>query len=264
MNMSKDFKDKVVVITGASSGIGECTAILFAQHGANVVLCGRDERRLSSALQKCLEKSGGNSDKFLIIQGDLSDASVRQKIIQQTVDKLGRLDILVPNAGIILEDSSIARATEDAFDQIMNVNVKAVFFLIKEAIPHLEKTKGCIVNVSSTGSTLVYPDEIIYSMSKAAVDHMTRTFALGLAPKGIRVNAINPTLVKTNVYRSYNAEGVATFMEDYGRLHPLHGRNSTCEEQANVILFLASSDANFVTGECIKVDGGITLRGASN
>lgn len=137
--------------------------------------------------------------RFLIIQGDLSDASVRQKIIQQTVDKFGRLDILVPNAGIILEDSSIARATEDAFDQIMNVNVKAVFFLIKEAIPHLEKTKGCIVNVSSTGSTLVYPDEIIYSMSKAAVDHMTRTFALGLAPKGKQPSVAITALISKRI-----------------------------------------------------------------
>ncbi|KAH9495433.1 hypothetical protein Btru_015098 [Bulinus truncatus] len=243
-SMSRDFTDKVVIITGSSSGIGECTAILFAQSGACVVLCGRDEKRLSNVLLKCQELSG-SLDKFLVVQGDLTDAQIRKQIIEQTVNKFGRIDILIPNAGIVSENGGVTDATEAAFDQIMNVNTKAVFFLILEAIPHLEKTKGCVINVSSIGSSMMYPEEIIYGMSKAAVDHMTRTFALSLAPKGIRVNAINPTLVKTNVYRDFNQETMNKSYEDFGRLHPLHGRNSTCEEQASTILFLASFDASF-------------------
>ncbi|XP_055876221.1 uncharacterized protein LOC106060593 [Biomphalaria glabrata] len=181
--MSKDFKDKMVVITGASIGIGECTAILFAQHGANVVLCGRDERRLSSALQKCQEKSGGNVDKHLAVQGDITESQVRRRIIQQTMNKFGRLDVLVSNAGIMAKNDSLEDATEEAFDSTMNINVKAGFFLIQEAIPHLEKSQGCIVFVSSITSSVVDTDDIIFAMSKAAVDYMTKTFALGLPRK---------------------------------------------------------------------------------
>lgn len=259
-----DLKDKVVIITGSSSGIGEAAAILFAQKGSKVTLCGRDEARLQASLEKCVQAGGGNNDSFQTVRGDVCDPEVRKRIIQQTVDKFGRLDVLVANAGIILEDSALNNATEAAFDTIIDVNVKSVFFLILEAIPHLEKTQGCIVNVSSTGSVLAVPEEIVYSMSKAAVDHMTRTMALGLAPKGIRVNAINPTLVSTNIYRYHTGDPAANsaFQDQYSRLHPLYGRASTPEEQAEVIAFLASKAANFVTGQCILVDGGITLMGA--
>ncbi|KAH9495432.1 hypothetical protein Btru_015096 [Bulinus truncatus] len=256
--MSRDFKDKVVIIIGASSGIGECTAILFAKSGACVVLCGRDEKRLSNVLLKCQQQSGCQ-DRFLVVQGDTTDSQIRKQIIQRTVDKFGRIDILIPNAGVLPENNGVSNATEAAFDHNFDVDVKAVFFLILEAIPHLEKTEWCIINNSSLGSTMAYPDEIIYGIAKAAVDHMTRTFALSLAPKGIRVNAIRPSLAKTNMFRDFNKETMNTFYEDFGRLHPLHGRNSTCEEQANTILFLASSDASLITGECIKVDGGISL-----
>ncbi|CAL1545834.1 unnamed protein product [Lymnaea stagnalis] len=260
-----DLKDKVVIITGSSSGIGEAAAILFAQKGSKVTLCGRDQARLQAAFDKCVQAGGGNKDSFQTVQGDVCDPEVRKQIIQQTIDKFGRLDVLVANAGIILEDGTLSNATEAAFDTTMDVNVKSVFFLILEAIPHLEKTQGCIVNVSSTGSVLAFPDEIIYSMSKAAVDHMTRTMAVGLGPKGIRVNAVNPTLVSTNIYRHYGVnatEANTTFLDKYARLHPLHGRASTPEEQAEVIVFLSSKAANFVSGQCILVDGAITLQGA--
>ncbi|KAK0047969.1 3-oxoacyl-[acyl-carrier-protein] reductase FabG [Biomphalaria pfeifferi] len=263
MNMSKDFKDKVVVITGASSGIGECTAILFAQHGANVVLCGRDEGRLSSALQKCLEKSVGNADKHLEVQGDITDSRVRRRIIQQTMDKFGHLDVLVSNAGIMTENISLEDATEEAFDLTINTNVKAGFFLIQEAIPHLEKSQGCIIVVSSITSSIADTDEIIYGMSKAAVDYMTKTYALGLAPKGIRVNAINPTSVSsTRLERYYcsEEESKLSYLK-YASNQPLHRRNSTPEEQAQTILFLASPAASFITGQCVKVDGGSSLVG---
>ncbi|KAK7003772.1 3-oxoacyl-[acyl-carrier-protein] reductase FabG [Biomphalaria glabrata] len=261
--MSKDFKDKVVVITGASSGIGECTAILFAQHGANVVLCGRDEQKLSSALQKCQEKSGGNVDKHLAVQGDITDSQVRRRIVQQTMDKFGHLDVLVSNAGIITKNISLEDAIEEAFDLTISTNVKAGFFLIQEAIPHLEKSQGCIVVVSSITSTVAVPYEIIYGMSKAAVDYMTKTYALGLAPKGIRVNAINPTAVSFTRFERYycdEEESRVSYLK-YASQQPLYRRNSTPEEQAQTILFLASSAASFITGQCVNVDGGCSLAG---
>ncbi|XP_059162066.1 uncharacterized oxidoreductase TM_0325-like [Physella acuta] len=263
--MDSDFTDKVVVITGASSGIGEVAALMFAKRNARVTLSGRDQGRLQAALEKCVEAGGGHADRYLTVQGDVSDPLVRQAIIQRTLDTFGQLDILVPNAGIILEEGGLTNPTEAAYDKTMDVNVKSIFFLIQESIPHLEKTKGCIVNVSSIGALVPFPDEIIYGMSKAALDYMTRTLALGLAPKGIRVNSINPTLTTSRIYRTYTSDpaGTASFMTNYASLHPLHQRESTPEEQASVIVFLASQSASFITGQCIAVDGGITLRGAS-
>ncbi|KAK0047974.1 3-oxoacyl-[acyl-carrier-protein] reductase FabG [Biomphalaria pfeifferi] len=238
--MSKDFKDKVVVITGASSGIGECTAILFAQHGANVVLCGRDEQKLSSALQKCQEKSGGNVDKHVVVQGDITDSRVRRRIIQQTMDKFGHLDVLVSNAGIMTENISLEDATEEAFDLTISTNVKAGFFLIQEAIPHLEKSQG---------SCRLYD--------------VTKTYALGLAPKGIRVIAINPTAVSFTRFERYycNEEESRVSYLKYASQQPLYRRNITPEEQAQTILFLASPAASFITGQCVNVDGGCSLAG---
>uniref|UniRef100_A0A0B7ABY1 Ketoreductase domain-containing protein n=1 Tax=Arion vulgaris TaxID=1028688 RepID=A0A0B7ABY1_9EUPU len=259
--MSQDFINKVVIVTGASSGIGAATALMFAQRGAKVTLCGRDAGRLNETLENCLKISGGQIDRYLAITGNITDRDTRKEIVEKTVQKFGQLDVLVANAATI-ETRSILDETEETFDAVMNTNVKATFFLIQNAIPHLVKSKGCIVTVSSIDSTTAVPSEIVYSMSKAAVDHMTRNLALDLAPKGIRVNAINPTLVWTRIFRtSDQTEEVATYLERCAAAHPLHGRASTAEEQAEVIVFLSSSAARFVTGECIKVDGGATLIG---
>ncbi|CAL1531319.1 unnamed protein product, partial [Lymnaea stagnalis] len=130
-----DLKDKVVITTGSSSGIGEATAFLFAQRGSKVTLCGQDKVRLQASFEKCVQAGGGNNDSFQTVQGDVCDPEVRKQIIQQTIDKFGRLDVLVANAGIMLEDIGINNATEAAFDTTMDVNVKSVFFLILEAIP---------------------------------------------------------------------------------------------------------------------------------
>ncbi|BFZ17821.1 hypothetical protein BsWGS_20860 [Bradybaena similaris] len=259
--MSKDFEGKVVIVTGASSGIGEATAKLFAQRGAKVTLCGRDVGRLNQALAECSKVGGGDSNRYLAVSGDVTKPEVRKQIVQQTVDKFGRLDVLVANAGIV-EPRRVMEETEESFDRTINTNLKATFFLIQNAIPHLIDSKGNIVSVSSIDSTTAIPSEIVYSMTKAAVDHMTRNLALELAPKGVRVNAINPTLVWTRIYRGADQDPeVAKFMQDCAAAHPLHGRASTAEEQAEVIAFLASHGARFVTGECIKVDGAATLIG---
>ncbi|XP_055899043.1 3-oxoacyl-[acyl-carrier-protein] reductase FabG-like [Biomphalaria glabrata] len=252
------FDGKVAVITGSSYGIGKCTAVMFAKQRCRIVLCGRNALRLTSVLQECLDASGGHSERFLVVKGDITEAAVRKRMIQQAVDVFGRLDILVNSAGMSPDDPTQNKFTEDDFDLCMDVNLKAVYFSILEAAPHLEKTGGCIVNMSSSLSVLKSPEDIVEGMAKAGVDYLTRSFGLSLFAKGIRVNAVLPTLALNN---TSGFDWWDKFAQEYGPLHPLYGRNSTLEEQANVVLFLASPEASCISGECLLVDGGITLIG---
>ncbi|CAL1541397.1 unnamed protein product [Lymnaea stagnalis] len=260
--MNREFEGKAVIVTGSSAGIGEAIAFLFAQRGASVTLCGRDEERLNASLEKCL-KAGGEttSDKIIMVCGDVNERQVRTSIVESTVKKFGRLDVLVANHADG-SSSNFAEETEDEYDKIMNTNLKSVVFLIKEAIPHLEKSQGNIVCVSSVGSTKASPGHVSYLLSKAGMDHMVRCLALEYAPKGIRVNAVNPGLVSnTLIARHYkgNPQQLKAYLDSIAAKHPLRGRASTAEEQAEVVSFLASERASFVTGQCVKVDGGASL-----
>ena len=193
---------KVCIVTGSSSGIGEGIALLFAKRGASVTICGRDITRLQTVLRSCVEASGGHDDRFLAVAGDVVDSSVRQNIVQKTVDKFGRLDVLVANAGTMGAKTSIVNATEESYDQMMNLNCKSTFFLIQQALPHLESSKGNIVVVSSSMSLFVCSmSNTVYPMSKAAVDHMVRCLAVDLGPKNIRVNSVNPGFVPTTLIK---------------------------------------------------------------
>lgn len=245
--------NKVVIITGASSGIGEATAILFAQRGAKVTLGGRDQSRLKAVMDRCIEASSGHSDRFMTIQGDITDSKVREEMVRKTVEKFGCLDIVVPNAGVYPSDATID-APESTFDRIFDVNVKSVFYLIQQAVPHLEKSNGNIVSVSSIGSTTTYSPFVLYNMSKATVDHMTRCLSLDLGPRGIRVNAVNPSVISTNLFNE-----LPTSFDEMAaseRTKMPFGELGTAEDIAEAIAFLASDSAKFITGECLLVDGG--------
>ncbi|XP_005108594.1 uncharacterized oxidoreductase TM_0325 isoform X2 [Aplysia californica] len=196
---TEQLKGKVCVVTGASSGLGESIAIMFAQRGASVTLCGRNEDRLQASLTLCVQASGGQADRFLAVSGDVVDLSARKAIVEKTVEKFGRLDVLVANAGVADPHCGILTASEETFDKIMNTNVKAVFFQIQEAVPHLAASKGNIIVVSSMLSFMACSPNILYPMSKAAVDHMIRCLAVDLGPKEIRVNAVNPSLIPTRM-----------------------------------------------------------------
>ena len=192
---------KVCIVTGSSSGIGEGIALMLAKRGAFVTLCGRDLARLQTVQTSCVEASGGNSQRFLTVAGDVTEPSVRKDIVQKTVDKFGRLDVLIPNAGVAAK-TSIYNATEESYDQIMNLNCKSTFFLIQQALPHLELSQGNVVVVSSYASLCVgTTHNAIYAMSKAALDHMVRCLAVDLGPKNIRVNSVNPGLIPTPMMR---------------------------------------------------------------
>ncbi|XP_005107919.1 3-oxoacyl-[acyl-carrier-protein] reductase FabG [Aplysia californica] len=257
----KSFEGKAVIVTGSNSGIGEAIALLFARKGAMVTLCGRDEKRLEETLNKCIEVSGGASGRFVCVAGDVTEEKARKEIVAKTVETFGKLDVLVPNAGVC-PSSSIVTDTEEMFDLIINTNLKAVYFLIQEALPYLEKTKGNVVCVSSSLTSHPLPVMEIYQMSKAGIDHLVRTLALSQAPKGIRVNGVNPTLVvSTRLFGrdETNRRMLSSLDEDFGKKHPLHGRASTVEEQAEVVVFLAGGGAGFVTGQSVTVDGGLCL-----
>ncbi|CAG5130844.1 unnamed protein product, partial [Candidula unifasciata] len=202
--MASNFNDKVAIVTGSSSGIGEAIAVAFASRGANVTLCGRDAQRLKSVFDKVVEISGGHQSRFLTVEGDVNDAAVRKEIIDKTVEKFGRLDILVPNAGQAGILGSISNATEETYDAVMNTNLKSVFFLIQQAIAHLEKSKGTIVIISSNVTSMVMPFGAVYSMSKVALDHLTRCLAVDLGQKGIRVNGVNPGYIPTRIFPSWS------------------------------------------------------------
>lgn len=248
------FFEKVVIVTGASSGIGAATAIKFAQHGATLSLTGRNEENLKKTAKECASLVGG--DKVLLTVGSLTDPKTSSDIVQRTVEKFGKLDVLVNNAGIV-ETGSIEQTSIDQYDRVFDVNVRAVYQLTMLAVPHLIITKGCIVNVSSVNGLRPFAGVLAYNMSKAAIDHMTRCVAMELASKQVRANAVNPGVIITEIHKraGMKEDDYAKFLEHAKVTHPL-GRPGQVDEVANTIAFLASDEASFITGATLPVDGG--------
>jgi len=244
---------KVAIITGASSGIGAATAVHFAKLGASLAITGRNVQNLKKTEDTCL-KSGAS--EVSIIQADICDENDCERIIKETVEKYQKLDILVNNAGI-LEMGSIANTSLDQYDRVMNTNVRSVYHLTMLAVPHLEITKGNIVNVSSVNGLRSFPGVLAYNVSKAALDQLTRCTALELAPKQIRVNSVNPGVVITELQKRGGLDEAKyeAFLQHSKTTHAL-GRPGEPIEVARAIAFLASDDASFSTGVSLPVDGG--------
>lgn len=243
---------KVVIVTGASSGIGRATALLFVENGAQVIALGRNENELNSLLEESNNKQGKLKTQIV----DLLETEKIEKTVDETVESFGQIDVLVNAAGIIL-NGTIENTTLEDWDKMMNINLRSVFFISQKCVPHLEKTKGNIVNVSSVSGQRAFPNVLAYCVSKAAVDQMTRCAALELAPKGVRVNAVNPGVVVTDLHkRGGMAEtDYEKFLENSKKTHPL-GRVGKPQEIAELIYYLASEKASWITGATYEIDGG--------
>ncbi|XP_019641720.1 PREDICTED: uncharacterized protein LOC109483176 [Branchiostoma belcheri] len=250
-----DLRGKVAIITGASSGIGKGTAVEFAQLGAHLALTGRNQENLQATAKACVE-AGTQQDKILLVTGDICEEQVQKNLVEQTVQTFGRIDVLVNNAGIG-QRATIETTDMAEYDKLMNVNVRSVVALTQLCVPHLTKTKGAIVNVSSVRGIRAFAGNLAYCMSKSALDQFTRCVALELASKQIRVNSVNPGIIPTEIFRraGRTEEEVAKFLEHSKTTHAL-GRVGEVSEVAKTIAFLSSSDASFITGAQVPVDGG--------
>lgn len=253
--MEQSFAGKVVVVTGSTSGIGHAVAVKFAGAGARLVCLGRDQSALSKVKRE-IERTGADA---VTIAADVTNQDEVRHAIDEAIAKFDGLDVLVNAAGHIstgtIEDTSLT-----AWDAMMNVNLRAVFYLMQMASPHLIKSKGNIVNISSVTGLRSFPGVLAYCVSKAAVDQLTRCSALELAPKGVRVNAVNPGVVVTEIHKrgGMNMEDYERFLEHSKSTHPL-GRVGDPEEIAELVLYLASEKASWITGATYSIDGGRAL-----
>ena len=243
---------KVVIVTGASSGIGRASAILFANKGATVVAVGRNEKELVS-LGKSVKSKVGSIKPHL---ADMAQMSQLERIASEAVHHHGQIDVLVNSAGIIAS-GTIETTNLDDWDKMFNINLRSVFVLTQKCLPHLIETKGNIVNVSSVAGTRSFPNILAYGVSKAALDQMTRSAALELASAGVRVNAVNPGVVVTNIHKRGGMDEAAyeAFLERSKESHPI-GRVGTPQEVAELIFYLASDKASWITGATYQIDGG--------
>ncbi|MGD9589421.1 MAG: glucose 1-dehydrogenase [Pyrinomonadaceae bacterium] len=244
--------NKIAIVTGATSGIGRATALRFAREGIGVFAVGRNETALSRLSDEC----SGLAGEVRAFRADLSDRSQIEGLAAAAVEEFGRLDILVNAAGVIKNGSIETTSLED-WDLMLNINLDSVFQLTQKCVPFLVESKGNIVNVSSVTGLRAFPNVLAYCVSKAAIDQFTRCVSLELGPAGVRVNAVNPGVVVTNLHKrgGMSDEAYEKFLDNAGNTHPI-GRAGTPEEVAELIAFLASDQASWITGVTYSIDGG--------
>lgn len=241
------FEGKTVIVTGASSGIGLATARAFKDKNADVLMVARSKARLQEISEEI-------NARYIAI--DVTAEGAAERIVGDAVMESGKIDVLVNSAGII-RSGSIMNTSIHEFDYMMDINLRSIFLLMQTALPFLKESKGNIVNVSSVTGVRAFPNILAYCVSKAGLDHLTRCAALELAEFGVRVNAVNPGVVITSLHKEsgMNDNQYEEFLEHSKSTHPL-GRVGTPAEIADLILFLASDKALWITGETISIDGG--------
>jgi meso-butanediol dehydrogenase/(S,S)-butanediol dehydrogenase/diacetyl reductase len=242
------FTDKVVIVTGAGSGIGAATVKRFAREGARVVLVGRNVEKLEAVA------AGLKPGQKLVHAADVSDWDQVQALIAKTVEYFGQLDVLINNAGVA-PSGKITEASIEDWHKVFAIDVDGVFHGCRAAMPHLIKSRGCIVNVSSVSGLGGDWKMSFYNAAKGAITNFTRALALDHGADGVRVNAVCPTMTRSELTEDMFSD--ETILAKFAERIAL-GRPGEPEEVADVIAFLASNDARFVTGVNLPVDGGLS------
>ena len=252
------FDEKVVVVTGGASGIGKATAGKFLEEGAKLVIVDVSDKGGQAAVSEMKE---AGHDPFLAV-GDVTKPADVNRIVEKVIGRFGRIDVLFNNAGILIE-GTIEEVSEEDWDRTMAVNVKGVFLMTKEVVPHmLSQGGGVIVNNASCSGLVGDRAAIAYNASKAAVVMMTKCLALDYALKNIRVNCVCPGEIETPMFlQEVATRGISAdeHRKDISSYHPI-GRLGEPREVANAVLFLASDDSSFITGAAFSVDGGYTAQ----
>ncbi|KXF74774.1 oxidoreductase [Paramesorhizobium deserti] len=243
--MTKRFEDKVVVITGATDGIGLATARLFAAEGAHVYVTGRRQERLDEALEEIGNGAVG-------VQGDVADHADLDRLFAEVKRDRGRVDVVFANAGVS-ESAPIGAIEEDHFDRVFGINVKGMVFTVQKALP-LMSAGGAVVLTGSGAGSKGFANLSIYSATKAAVRSFARTWTTDLKSRGIRVNVVSPGMVMTPAMQTYLQNNVGA--EEWMQQTIPFGRLGQTEEIAKAVLYLASDESSFVGGEELFVDGG--------
>ncbi|MBQ2752664.1 MAG: SDR family oxidoreductase [Firmicutes bacterium] len=242
-------KDKVAIITGGTAGIGAATAIRFVQEGAKVVITGRSAEKAEKTLKE-LEALGGEA---VYVQADVSKEADIDKVVETTVEKFGKIDIVFNNAGME-GGGDLAQYDMDSFDKTMNLNLRGVVYMCKKTIPYLIETKGTIINNSSCTALKTIHGCYAYCASKSAVVAFTKVIALDYAHLGVRANCLCPGMVRTDLLGTQTEEFLAHIEQGI----PFK-RMAEPSEMASVVAFMASDDASYLTGQAIAVEGGLLL-----
>jgi meso-butanediol dehydrogenase/(S,S)-butanediol dehydrogenase/diacetyl reductase len=242
------FDGKVVIVTGAGSGIGRATAERFLAEGAKVVLVGRTGSKLDSLAQTLPR------EQVLVQECDVSQEQQVETLVSETVKTFGRLDVLVNNAGVHAE-GDVTKTSTEAWRKVMATDLDGVFFASRAALPHLKETKGSIVNVASVSGTGGDWGMAAYNAAKGAVVNLTRAMAMDHGKHGVRVNAVCPSLTRTDMTEEMMSD--QKLLDKFNERFALKGPGEP-EDVAAAIAFLASDDARFVTGVNLPVDGGIS------
>jgi len=250
-----EFQNKVALVTGGAMGIGKAVAKLLAARGSKVLIVDRAVQEGSLAVEE-IKQLGGKAEFF---KADVSNINNCSDAVKKAIELFGKLDIVSDNAGI-QRYGTVESTPENEWDEVMNINLKSVFYICKFAIPQLKKTKGSIVNMTSVQAFATQRGVAAYTTSKHALIGLTKSMAIDFAHDGIRVNCVAPGTVETPMlkYAAALDPDPESVYENCKNMHPI-GRIAQPEEIAEVVAFLASDRASFVTGSCYLVDGGLLL-----
>jgi glucose 1-dehydrogenase len=261
-NIDNNQNTRVAVITGSSKGIGKAIATEFAKAGYSIVLNARDKEELTRAvddISKTIEGSGNSGRRITYLQGDISEEKTCSSLIEYAAKTFGRIDVLINNAGIGGTHKSVQDLNSNEWDYILDVNLKGAFLCTREAVKRMMqngKNNYSIINISSVHESIPQPQAAPYAASKGGMEMLTRTVALELADKGIRVNGIAPGAIATDMNNDMLRDEKKR--RDEEEKIPMH-RIGKPEEIARVALFLSSEDASYITGTTIYADGGLAL-----